>query len=300
MKKAIKTYFPFAISILFMIAYVSLVVITILLTLKENVVFLEPNIWFLYISIFISVPIILIEMIIYMIHAIKNKELKNNGLWVALIYIFNVFVIPYYHLKYVIKDEKTTIKTKIYILIMVLACLIGAFIPRYLVEVTNNTNQVVENKIFNTPDGIFELNMPSSYNLKEVGTYDLYLSDSKRQINTGVFTYSLSKYQTTKQEILDEQVNFILETREETSIIEEKTNNLPDGKLINTKRLIGTKDNNKCVYQLSVITTINNPDYAVFIIQVTLEEDYKEYEEELNKILYDSKIISECKKEELS
>ena len=263
MKKIIKTYLPIAISALFMVVYVSLIGITITLTIDENALAIEPNVWIWLVTTAILVFLILLEMILYMIHAIKNKDLENNGLWVAFIYLFNVFIIPYYHLKHVIKDENVKLKTKVYVGMMILACFIGAFL------------------------------------LTEVGEYDLYLKDTKRQINMGVFTYSLSEYQTTPEEILKEQVDFILETREQAEVISEETKNLIDGKTITTKTLTGTKNNSKCNYQLSVITTTNNEDYAVFIIQVTLEEDYENYKEELMKILYDTKIETEKNEEEV-
>ena len=300
MKKIIKTYLPIAISALFMVVYVSLIGITITLTIDENALAIEPNVWIWLVTTAILVFLILLEMILYMIHAIKNKDLENNGLWVAFIYLFNVFIIPYYHLKHVIKDENVKLKTKVYVGMMILACFIGAFLPKYLFIPNQDIEETVfENETYKTPDNKTEFTVSSAFLLTEVGEYDLYLKDTKRQINMGVFTYSLSEYQTTPEEILKEQVDFILETREQAEVISEETKNLIDGKTITTKTLTGTKNNSKCNYQLSVITTTNNEDYAVFIIQVTLEEDYENYKEELMKILYDTKIETEKNEEEV-
>ena len=40
-----------------------------------------------------------------MIHAIKNKELKNNALWLLNLYLFNLFVMPYYYYKHMLKVD---------------------------------------------------------------------------------------------------------------------------------------------------------------------------------------------------
>ena len=56
------------------------------------------------------------EIIIYMIHAIRHKEIKNNAICAVLIYLLNVIYIPCYCLKHVSKDENYKIKNTIYII----------------------------------------------------------------------------------------------------------------------------------------------------------------------------------------
>ena len=60
---------------------------------------------------FIFIPAIIIALVFtgcwiwFMVHAIKNKELKNNALWLLNLYLFNVFIMPYYYYKHMLKVD---------------------------------------------------------------------------------------------------------------------------------------------------------------------------------------------------
>ncbi|MCR5146108.1 MAG: hypothetical protein K6B70_01995, partial [Clostridia bacterium] len=60
-----------------------------------------------------------VEIIYYMIKAIKIKNLKNVGLHIAGIYLLNVFYIPCFCLNHIHKDSKAKIKNFIYVLLSV-------------------------------------------------------------------------------------------------------------------------------------------------------------------------------------
>lgn len=60
------------------------------------------------------------EMIYAIIQAVKIKELNNKALHILGLYFLNVLYIPCFLLKYVHKDEKTTIKNIIYIIVVIL------------------------------------------------------------------------------------------------------------------------------------------------------------------------------------
>ena len=70
------------------------------------------------------------EIIVYMIHAIRHKEIKNNAICAVLIYVLSVLYIPCYCLKYVSKDENHKLKNTIYIItsIILYAILFGLII----------------------------------------------------------------------------------------------------------------------------------------------------------------------------
>lgn len=104
----IKKYYPMAISIIYIVfsGYI------IGASINENFyVINEPFIISLYMIFFLIMTIALpLEIIIFMIHLAKNKELNNRGLWLFMIYVFNVFIIPYYNLKYVVKEKILKLK----------------------------------------------------------------------------------------------------------------------------------------------------------------------------------------------
>lgn len=110
----IKKYYPMIISIVF----VSICSLTVGAVLIDN--FDESNAIIL-VPLFLSIVGILVEIIGFIIHVAKNKELKNNVLWAFLIYFFNIFIIPYYNLKYVVKEKKITSKMIVFIILLLLS-----------------------------------------------------------------------------------------------------------------------------------------------------------------------------------
>ena len=110
----IKKYYPMIISIVFVSSY-SLIVGAVLIDNfdETNAIILVPA--------FLSVVGILAEIIGFIIHTAKNKELKNNVFWAFLIYFLNIFIIPYYNLKYVVKEKKITSKMIVFIILLLLS-----------------------------------------------------------------------------------------------------------------------------------------------------------------------------------
>ena len=110
----IKKYYPMIIAIVFVSTY-SLIFGAMLIDNFDdsNAIILVPF--------FLSIVGIWAEVIGFIIHASKNKELKNNVLWAFLIYFFNIFIIPYYNLKYVVKEKKITAKMIVFIILLFLS-----------------------------------------------------------------------------------------------------------------------------------------------------------------------------------
>lgn len=223
---------------------------------------------------------ILIEMIIFMVHAGKNKEINNNGIWIVLIYMFNVFIIPYYNLKYVCKEEKIKVKTIIYVILLILSCVLGfSFVKHQPTQLINDNFTV-----FKTQDERVSFSFKDSYIKRIVGEYDLYVSDQQRQINFGVFTYDLDIYDTNPADILYKQENYIIETRKNVKYIDNITSTYND-KIITTHVYSGESNNTECIYRFSTITFTDDPNYFIYVIQITLSSQYDNQVDELIKIL---------------
>ena len=110
----IKKYYPMVISLIFVSTY-SLIAgaVTINNFDESNVILLIPLV--------LSVVGIWAEIIGFIIHAAKNKGPKNNVLWAFLIYFFNIFIIPYYNLKYFFNEKKITSKMIVFIILLLLS-----------------------------------------------------------------------------------------------------------------------------------------------------------------------------------
>ena len=129
----IKKYYPMAISIIFIDLYSLLIGATLI----DNLGWLENNLIvgiIFTLLIFALVIGIWTEIILFMIHAGKNKQIKNNILWAVLIYFLNIFIIPYYNLKYVIKDKNVAVKMIIFVILLILSVYFSIissnFLPR--------------------------------------------------------------------------------------------------------------------------------------------------------------------------
>lgn len=119
----IKKYYPMITSILFIGIYCLLIADAAL----ENSFLVGnnfPTIWFIFILALLLFIAIWAEIIGFMIHAAKN----NNVIWALWIYIFNIFVMPYYNLKYVVKEENVTKQTLFFSILLILSPIIFLFI----------------------------------------------------------------------------------------------------------------------------------------------------------------------------
>ena len=124
--KLAKTYLPMVISILIFMSYT--MIFTFVFTSKVE--YFEE---YMYGPFFMSLLIIfMIEFIYFFIHSIRNKEIKNQGLWVFLVYQFNVFVIPYYNFKYRVNIENVKEETIIYIILSIISIISSFLLAFYI------------------------------------------------------------------------------------------------------------------------------------------------------------------------
>ena len=120
MLKFIKSYYPILVSCL----------LTYIYSFFLKVSFMELEIsdtkgMILAILGLLLVIIVWGEIIGFIIHAVNSKFVENKVLWVILIYMFNIFIFPYYNIKYVIKSDKISLKMIIYVLLMIGSILLG-------------------------------------------------------------------------------------------------------------------------------------------------------------------------------
>ena len=98
--KFIKKYYPMMVSTLFLGIY-SLFVGAVF---TQNTYLLETDLPIMNVLAMLAILLVIvvcIEIVGFIIHAVKN----NYGIWGLWIYLFNIFIIPYYNLKYVVKKE---------------------------------------------------------------------------------------------------------------------------------------------------------------------------------------------------
>ena len=112
---------------LFLLVYIALM--TIVFTNKMDAFDESP---LLIVSFFTIIISFIIEWVYFMINAATNKKVDNKGLWVFLIYMFNVFVIPYYNFKYNGEEKDLTNNMLIYIVVSFISLIIGFIIAIYM------------------------------------------------------------------------------------------------------------------------------------------------------------------------
>ena len=282
MLKFLKKYIPMIISILFFFIYSGLI----------SLVFIDPSTivesttnYIVYMVLMFSIIIIfIIEMIFFIVKAATNKNMKDNALWAILIYLFNVFIIPYYNFKYVVKSKKIKIDMAIYISLSVIALILGFITPKLILK-TNNIS--IENKLYLEKDDV-EFKFIGNYvEEKNIGDYDLYASDYDRLINIGIYIYD-EEYDVTLDEIQKLNSEYIQESRENAKLVHAYTKKMDDRNIL-SEEINAKYEGSLFTYKISTVE-FKEYDYILNIIMVTFEEDFELYKEELDQFLLDIKI----------
>lgn len=282
MVKFLKKYIPMIISILFFFIYSGLI----------SLVFIDPSTivesttnYIVYMVLMFSIIIIfIIEMIFFIVKAATNKNMKDNALWAVLIYLFNVFIIPYYNFKYVVKSKKIKIDMAIYISLSVIALILGFITPKLILKTDNIS---IENKLYLEKDDV-EFKFVGNYvEEKNIGDYDLYASDYDRLINIGIYIYD-EEYDVTLDEIQKLNSEYIQESRENAKLVHAYTKKMDDRNIL-SEEINAKYEGSLFTYKISTVE-FKEYDYILNIIMVTFEEDFELYKEELDQFLLDIKI----------
>ena len=215
-----------------------------------------------------------VEIIYYIIHAIKHKEIKNNALCAVLIYFLNMIYIPCYSMKYISKDENHKRKNTIYLIISIIlyVIMIGAVIKLSL-------NNVLYER-YTSDDKNINIKIPYNYDKTKVGEYDMYFESDTS--NIGIFIYD--EEDITPEEILEFHEQEIITTRNNVKQIDTKTKTT-NTKTIKTDIFEGINNGEENIYRFTIITYKNKPNYTVYVIEATLKEDYINNKEELETII---------------
>ncbi len=272
MAKIIKDYWTLVISILFMFFYS--IVLSMILNGRMN--YLNAPEMFGFGLFFLIITVITIVMwIYYFIHAMKNNDIENKAIWCFLIYMFNVFIVPYYCLKYVRKVNNLKEVLFIYISFMV-----GALFLGLLMGVNIGADIQLKTTKYFSDEGSVSVELIDGYHNKDVGDYDMYYTDPYRGIVIGLFIYE--KDETSVKDILNERYSWLIGARDNVKKRESYTLNLPKRKIYNNV-YSGFRDKDEFVYIMSVIEFDSGK--LVNIVTVCFLEDYKDYKKELTNVV---------------
>ena len=219
-----------------------------------------------------------IELIYYMIKALKNDELKNKGLAATLIYALNLFYIPCFVLKHMYKDKHAKLKNAIYIIVSVALYIILIFV---IFKFSFNQDTYTQ---YISEDNVISVSVPSNYrNDKIVGQFDMYFRSSEN-FNVGIFFYD--DFEESAEEILEFQKEQLEETRKNYKVLKSDSKN-KNGKEINTCYVKGKYKGEQQYYYLATITFDEKEDYIVYVMGFSLDDtetNRKEFESILDKV----------------
>ena len=197
------------------------------------------------------------------------------------------------------KDKMKNIVSKINV--KYLFVLLPAILIILLLIVSSIFGTIKEKKIkkeeakeitYKTKDNKVSYTFKETFKTSEVGEYDLYVKDDKRQMIMGVFTYTLSDYEeNSAKEILDNQIEYFKKTRNDMKIYKkEEVQDLSDKVVTKVEYSGKSTDSSDCIYIFSVTEFKNAQGYVLYSNQVLLKSDYENNSEELYNILKSAKL----------
>lgn len=279
-KKFIKLYYPMVISILF------LCFITFVFIVNLKGIAFDGIIWILLVECLLFVIGIWAEIIGYIIHAVKNKNLKNKVLWVILIYYLYIFVIPYYHLKYVNKSEKVLRDMIIFGILMICSLIIGIGYAKIYMN-----DKISDGILYIVNDNkSVQFQFEGNYSKRKVGQYDIYASDKSRGINIGAFVYD-DENSYLYEEIHKDRVSWLYSARDSVALVS-SYQEIVDDKEIISKVFFGKSQDVSFAYTLTTFEFIDT-GVIVDIIQICYLENYESLKDELMEIVLGVKYIGE-------
>lgn len=223
-----------------------------------------------------------VVMIYFMIKVFKDEKIKNKVLWCFGLYFFNVFIFLYFNLKYLCNEKDIKNKMFVFGFISILVFLIGLYIPRSYAIESFEPLTIIEDDV--------SVRVGSGYREVEIGEYDFYLKDTRRQINIGGFVYDEDDSDT-PDIILKSRDTWIKTSRDNVTLLDSITKETDDS-LINLNIYIGSNNGIKNMYYISTIE-FKNTNCFVNVISTYLYEDYLDYKEVLIKVLEDMEYIQD-------
>lgn len=246
-----------------------------------------------------------LEAVFCVLDVYHNTKMKREKklLWYFLLIFFNIFIVPYYYIENnkKFKNKKYNQFLKYFYIFIVLTFSILSIITT---KILINTHKIVEEKeikkkkiqesvrnIFSSNDEKIQMSFKLGFERTDVSEYDLYAKNEKKNLVTGVFLYDINGYaEKTPDAILDKQIEYFKNNKKNAVMYKEKeVNNVAD-KTIHSVLLKAENEDNNCIYKLSAISFSSNQNFIAYVIQVSLENQYDKYTEELNEILASLKL----------
>lgn len=230
----------------------------------------------------------------------NNKKINHNKKMILyiLIFILNIFIIPYYYNNYMLKKSKKEKRDNyyVYLVSIIVLLVLSVTSSMYSVRIYNSykSYQIKKQKELqnvrtqiNSNNNAFDLTFKLGFVSDNISEYELYAYDKKRNLMTGAFLYETSNYEERDSDsILNKQVEYLKENKKNIEIYKDKSVRNKDNKSITTIELLGNSDDSaSSIYRLSCISFNNDNSKILYIIQTVLLEDYKEYKEELDEII---------------
>lgn len=275
MKKIIKSYYPMLFSILYMFLLSFMTEGT-----TNNFVALKDGLLML-IFILIVVVGIFVQMVGFIIHAAKNKNLKNKVLWALLIYFLNIFIMPYYNLKHVMKEKKVALEMIVFVLLMISAIIFG---------IELGSKPLSDKTIISNQDYGIQMEFLGTYKEKELDDYDLYANDYERDISVGAYVYT-SLDDVSTEEIHNSNFENINGSANNVKEIRNYDNRLDD-KIISSKTYTGEMDGYEFIWNISTVE-FTEYDRIVNVVAVTHSSLDETVEKEFMDIVESIKYIGE-------
>ena len=282
MKRFFKLYWPMAITFLFLIIYGLLFG-----TFYFGEGIFENDVFGIFVVIITLLLVVGIygEMIYCIIKAANNKELKHKAWWCIGLYLFHIFIIPYFYLKHICGEKKVRGRILIFVGFSILMFMVGFLIPGSFGE--NNKEPLVLNY-----KDMVSVTFPSSYKETDIGEYDFYAKDKRRGINFGGFVYDEDDTEIPSQ-VLIQRDYWIKSTRSPVTVLDEYYKEYDDS-IVHGNIYIGNSNGVRNMYYVFTID-FKDTDTFVNVIAVNLHEDYLDFKDEFFKIFEDMEYIGNVK-----
>lgn len=303
MKKNIKDYM-FVVPT-YLVLILMIVLPTLLSMIYTNKIKSDAFKIFTFVLVIITVMLILASIgeAIYLIFDVYKRKKMDSGeklIWYLLLFCLNIFIAPYYYLKYVKKKTKNKKNTKkvnlLYPVTIIILCVIGTYTSMYSSVMYNNYIGEKEKQkqakldvttIIPSNDNSFEITFKTGHKKEIVSEYDLYVKNTKKKIVTGAFLYDVSNYEEkTLDAVLNKQVEYIKNSKQDVKDYKETKTRSYNNKTIMSAYLSGkTENTSECIYVLSTISFEGKDNNIIYVIQIVPKQEYKNLKSELIEIV---------------
>lgn len=296
-KKSYYTLFP-ALLIIFVALIPLMSILSDVVKLTSLLFFIIKILYVVILFLILIVNVVLLFILIKELIKCNDISKGKKALLIILLVLFSLIVMPYIYHKYILKDIVKPNSLIIYFIAIVFLAFVFAFGYRVYnkkiyEEIQKQKELEMKRVTYSEKNNQFSFDFKTSYKQKEVGEYDLYVKDSKRNIVFTAFTYDTSRYeQKNIEEYLLKGVSDIENSKENAKIYKEKKlTELEDRKIYEIVYEGKSEKSDPCIYRISVIQFNSNQGLIEYVVTVTLKEDYPSLEKEINEIINSVKII---------